>query len=189
MLSFGGAFSSRFGHPEPDEQAEQKSAVLERPAILARPGGIKTLDGRTGEGYASIFEVVDAQHDVVLPGAFRRTLAERSDLLPLLHSHKHDDLIGFITEAAENQYGLYISFQLLAEKAERVAAEIRSGYLSGLSIGWHVARSITRSPTAEEERKFPGVQRMLSEVDLHEVSCVRSPANSNSRLLGVKTWL
>ena len=54
---------------------------------------IKLLAENTGqfEGYLSTFNHTDSNNDTILPGAFKKTLAERKAPLPLLLGHNHYD--------------------------------------------------------------------------------------------------
>src|SRR5690606_33013716 len=60
------------------------------------PYGAAALSGLRFAGYAALFGERDAGRDVILPGAFARTLAARRDPLPLFWQHRADLRIGWI---------------------------------------------------------------------------------------------
>ena len=52
----------------------------------------------TGEftGMGSVYGIVDSQDDVVMPGAFTKTIKEHGKSVPLLWSHKTSSPIGMV---------------------------------------------------------------------------------------------
>ena len=81
----------------------------------------KTLDfplkiksvSETGEfkGYASVFGVKDSYSDIVMPGAFKKSLerwGEKERMPALLWQHKMDEPIGIYTLMEEDETGLKI---------------------------------------------------------------------------------
>lgn len=121
-------------------------------------------------GYAALFGKRDAGRDVIEPGAFARTLAERADPLPLFWQHRPDQRIGWIEQVAEDSRGLRV-IATIDNPAGGAAAAVRRGAVTGLSFGYR-ARSFTR--TAEG--------RDLSDVDLFEVSLVTHPMQHAARV-------
>ena len=130
-------------------------------------------------GYASVFDVVDSQRDVVMPGAFRDTLALRDTPVKLLWQHRIDEPIGVISALFEDGRGLYIEGQLLLDvaQAREAYALLKAGAVTGLSIGY-TPRRYVRDPDS-------GV-RKLQAVDLVEVSLVTLPANARAQVTVVK---
>ena len=55
-------------------------------------------------GYASVFDVVDYAGDVILPGAF---IENQVKGIKLLWQHNHQNPIGIIDKAYEDEKGLY----------------------------------------------------------------------------------
>lgn len=132
------------------------------------------------EGHASVFGVRDAYDDVVLPGAFTRTIRERGPRgVKMLWQHNARQPIGVWEEIEEDETGLFVKGRLaLGTQAGREAHELlRMGAIEGLSIGY----STVNAETGEEE----GV-RKLGEVDLWEISLVTFPANPAARVEAVK---
>ncbi len=142
---------------------------------------IKSLatDG-TFAGYASVFDVVDSQQDVVMAGAFRNSLKARKQPVQLLWQHQWESPIGVIESLFEDARGLYIKGKLLMEvaQAREAHALLKAGIIRGLSIGYSVKRA-QRDPQT-------GV-RQLQEVELWEVSIVTLPANEAAQVTVVKS--
>ena len=59
-------------------------------------------------GYAALFGLADGAKDTILPGAFRRTLAERRDPLPLYWQHRPELRIGWVEKISEDARGLRV---------------------------------------------------------------------------------
>lgn len=141
---------------------------------------IKSLDN-TGRfaGYASVFDVVDNQRDIVLRGAFTNTLKGRIASIKMLWQHQQDEPIGIFDNMFEDAHGLYVEGRLLLDiqRAREAYALLKSGVIRGLSIGY--------SPVRYRIDAASGV-RILSEVDLWEVSLVTFAANNAAVVTVVK---
>lgn len=138
------------------------------------------------EGYASVFDVTDSVNDRIAPGAFARSLAAHKAegrLPPLLWQHDPRQPIGAWREMREDAHGLFVTGELFvndiirAKEAYRLLCE---NVVTGLSIGY-------RTKNAHRDRKA-GV-RVLTEVELLEVSMVTFPANEFARVNAVKSQL
>ena len=135
-------------------------------------------DGRFA-GYASVFDMVDNQRDMMMRGAFRDSLKDRVHEVKLLWQHEAREPIGYFTAMFEDKHGLYVEGQLLLdiEKAREAYALMKKGVVSGLSIGYSPLR-YTTDPDL-------GI-RKLHKVALWEVSLVTFPANEASRVTTFK---
>lgn len=121
-------------------------------------------------GYAALFGKRDAGRDVIRPGAFASTLAQRDGRIPLLWQHRADMRIGWIEQASEDSRGLRVVASI--DNAEgAAAAALRGGQVTGLSFGYR-ARQFTRDANGRE----------LSAVDLIEVSLVTHPMQHGARV-------
>src|SRR4029453_14173778 len=79
--------------------------------------------------------------DIVKPGAFNRTLAEKGTAnIKMLWSHDTGQPLGRWTAMHETPGGLEVRGQLLlqVEKAREVRALMQAGILDGLSVGFSV---------------------------------------------------
>jgi HK97 family phage prohead protease len=146
-----------------------------------KPAAIDHIDdsGRF-EGYAAIFDRVDQGRDVVAPGAFRRSLAERGVAsIKLLWQHDPAEPIGVFEAIAEDKRGLHVRGRLLldVQRAREALALIRIGAIDGLSIGYKTIAATLDAAT--------GI-RTLKEVDLWEISLVTFPMQEAARVRRVK---
>jgi HK97 family phage prohead protease len=134
----------------------------------------------TFEGYASIFHREDMGHDIVLPGAFRDSIAARGAAgIKLLFQHDANQPIGVWTALEENSRGLYARGRLMREvaRAREVHSLMRAGALDGLSIGFR---------TVKGRRDRASGVRWLEKVDLWEISIVTFPLLPEARVAVVK---
>ncbi len=145
---------------------------------IARPLAIKTLaaDGLFS-GYASVFGVVDHQNEVVAPQAFTRTLAgwRAAGRMPaMLWMHDPAQPIGLWLALQEDRKGLAVQGRLAlrTQKGGEAYELLKMGALTGLSIGYRVVAS-----KVDGKRKA----RMLTDLELFEISLVTFPANEAAR--------
>jgi HK97 family phage prohead protease len=134
----------------------------------------------TFAGYASLFGKADLGRDIVLPGAFRASLAKRGAAgIKMLFQHDPREPIGVWTDIREDGTGLYVRGKLTTgvARAREVLSLIRAGALDGLSIGYRTVRGRTDAKT--------GI-RSLIEVDLWEISVVTFPMLPEARVSSVK---
>ena len=121
-------------------------------------------------GYAALFDKRDAGRDTIRPGAFKRTLAERRDPLPLYWQHRPDQRIGWIDQIGEDERGLKVVASI-DNPDGGAAAALRRGAVNGLSFGYR-ARGFSRSADGRD----------LTELDLFEVSLVSHPMQHGARV-------
>jgi len=133
------------------------------------------------EGYASLFGREDLGRDIVLPGAFRESLASRGPRgIKLLFQHDANQPIGVWTTLEEDSRGLYAQGRLMREvgKAREVMALMRAGALDGLSIGFKTVKA--------RRDRATGVRR-IEKIDLWEISIVTFPLLPEARITSTKT--
>ncbi|MDO5116195.1 MAG: HK97 family phage prohead protease [Synergistaceae bacterium] len=138
----------------------------------------------TFEGYAATFNNIDFYDDTIEPGAFTKTIGERTPAL--LWQHNREDVIGTVEELREDSKGLYVKARLLKDgvaKAAEAYALIKAKAVSGLSIGYI---SIKWEYEKNAKAKY-GELRRLKEVDLREISLVTFPADLNAGVTRVKS--
>jgi HK97 family phage prohead protease len=121
-------------------------------------------------GYAALFDVADGARDIILPGAFSRTLAERGEDLPLFWQHRADARIGTIESIAEDARGLRV-IALIERAASRAATLLSTRAVSGLSFGYR----------AQRYRPTPA-GRLLYDIELFEISLVTHPLQPRARV-------
>lgn len=133
----------------------------------------------TFSGYASVFNVLDSQKDIIANGAFKRTLEKRNADIKLLWQHKLDEPIGVFLNIKEDSHGLFVKGKLLLDvtRAKEAYSLLKSGAINGMSIGYSVVLA--------DYDDVKGI-RILKDVDLFEISLVTFPANKDATITSVK---
>jgi HK97 family phage prohead protease len=162
--------------------------------VFFAPLELKFAEGApAGEfsGYAAVFGNTDAHGDVILPGAFRDSLAERKAggrPIPMHVMHRvlgGDGLpVGVWNNVTEDDKGLKVTGKIsgMNTDAGRLLYErVKDGALGGLSIGYRL-----RPNGAVYGKKAGEPKRTLKGLDLHEISLVDDPSNAMSRVEEMK---
>jgi HK97 family phage prohead protease len=123
-------------------------------------------------GYAAVFDRPDRGGDVIRKGAFAKALQAAGEV-PLLWQHKASAVVGRIEHLSEDERGLRVIARLSDASLERL---LGSGEVDGLSFGYRV-----------REAKSAGALRELIELDLVEVSLVKSPMQPKARVHALET--
>jgi uncharacterized protein len=139
--------------------------------------GLTVTDGQVVAGYASLFGKRDQGGDVVVAGAYTaslKALAAGGRAVKMLWQHDPTQPIGVWDEVREDAIGLWVKGRILLEvdKGREAAALLSAGAIDGLSIGYRTVRA---------ERDGKG-QRLLSELELWEVSLVTFPMLQEARV-------
>jgi HK97 family phage prohead protease len=137
-------------------------------------------------GYGSVFNNVDLHRDVILPGAFEKTIErhEKSGSMPaMLWQHSMKDVVGIYDSMKEDDHGLNLKGRLLIgeniPEADKAYALMRNKAVRGMSIGFNIPKG------GEEWNKEDEVWE-IKEIDLVEVSIVTYPANPEAQIATVK---
>jgi HK97 family phage prohead protease len=149
---------------------------------IAAPAGLAGAIRPDGvfEGYASLFGVPDGAGDVVMPGAFRDSLARRgAAAVRMLFQHDPGQPIGTWSELSEDSRGLFVRGQLThsVQRADELRRLLAEGAIDGLSIGFRTVRGRIDPKTRV---------RRLHQVDLWEISLVTFPLLAGARVRAVK---
>jgi HK97 family phage prohead protease len=131
-------------------------------------------------GYASLFGAEDQGRDVVMPGAFRASLARRgTGNVRMLFQHDPAQPIGVWETIREDAHGLFVAGRLTlgVARAGEILALMRDGAVDGLSIGFRTRKALRDARTG---------QRRLYEIDLWEISVVTFPMLPGARIGAVK---
>ena len=139
--------------------------------------GLVVREGHVVEGYASLFGKTDQGGDIVQKGAYAaslKRLSARGGRVKMLWQHDPGQPIGVWEEVREDATGLWVKGRILAEveRGREAAALLAAGAIDGLSIGYR---------TVKAERNGKG-QRLLSELELWEVSLVTFPMLPEARV-------
>jgi HK97 family phage prohead protease len=143
-------------------------------------------DQNTLVGYASTFGNVDLGGDVVVKGAFDKTIENiKVNGIPLLADHMPStaSVLGTIYDAEPDEKGLRIWARISkAPSAQDTAVKLREGHLSKMSIGYETMDD------AWEDKDGQRV-RLLKEIKLWETSVVVFPMNPKATITRVKSVL
>lgn len=152
----------------------------------------KTLELKADEtgkiaGFFSTYEKTpDSYGDIIEPGAFTKTIEKRKASghpFPLCWNHDFSSVIGVVDNVEEKEIGPYIEASFLdTALAQDVRKMVQSGAVYQFSFAYDVLS--WREPTAEEKKM--GVQNVLQEVEVFEVSVVTVPANQNAVVTDIK---
>ena len=148
---------------------------------MALPAALASIepDG-SFEGYAALFGRVDLGRDLILPGAFARSLGERgAGGVRMLFQHDPNEPIGTWQTLREDATGLFVRGRLTLDvaRAREVQALMRAGAIDGLSIGFRTVEGRT-DPRSRVRR--------LARIDLWEISVVTFPMQPDARIATVK---
>ncbi len=130
----------------------------------------------TFTGLASVYGNKDLGGDVVMPGAFAKTLNDKNGEVPILWQHDTCEPIG-LGKLNDSNDGLQIKGELVLESpvAQKAYGLMRRGVLKGLSIGYDTVKEDIKDST-----------RFLKEIKLWEVSLVTFPMNQAAGVQSVK---
>ena len=138
---------------------------------------ISVNDSAEISGYASLFGNPDQGGDVVSLGAYSASLEAASQVgqrIKMLWQHDPSQPIGVWDEVREDARGLWVKGRILESvaKGREAAALIAAGAIDGLSIGYRTVRAANNDQG----------QRVLTELDLWEVSLVTFPMLPSARV-------
>lgn len=144
---------------------------------------LKALKEREFEGYGSVFGNVDLGGDVVVRGAFKRTLAahKKAGTMPsMFWMHDPSQVAGTWTQMREDEKGLYVKGVLAdTQLGNEIRTLLGMKAVRGLSIGFR---------TLDRDFADDGT-RLLKEIELWEVSIVSLAMNPLADVSSVKTRL
>ena len=152
-----------------NDDAPYRNANAPRDSLLRKVSfRAEATDGLTLEGYAAVFDdpaMIDSWEGTfrerIMPGAFTKTISERSPVLMFDHG-QHPMVgsipIGTITALREDSHGLYVKAKLNDNwLVEPVRDAIRGGSIDGMSIrmsvikdDWSVGQDHVASRTINE---------------------------------------
>jgi hypothetical protein len=140
------------------------------------------------EGYASVFNNVDEVGDVVLPGAFKRTIDhwhKSSQPMPLIADHQMstEGVIGSVAALHEDQRGLRFRARFSrSPKAQQVRQDILDGHIRGTSFTYEVMRDTPGHGSLGGK----AVKRFLDELRLFEITISPFPINQLAGVTSAK---
>lgn len=145
-------------------------------------GELKDLDlkGRRVSMYLSSFDNVDHDNDIIVKGAFKRSLDNRKDQIFFLNQHRWHEPHGKFDELVEDDYGLFgVSNKMTDTTYSMDALKLYdAGIVKEHSIGFNTI--------VDEYSKETGI-RTIKEVKLWEGSNVTLGANPLTPFRGFKS--
>ena len=146
---------------------------------------VKFADGAapgTFSGYGAVFTNEDLGGDVILPGAFKDSLAARpAAKVKMLWQHGYDDNsmpVGIWTKMEEDAKGLYVEGRLIALETDRgrqLHEGMQTGAIDAMSITYVATDVIYGSKEGEP-------WRTIRKLDLYEVGPVLFGMNEEARI-------
>lgn len=150
---------------------------------------VKDVDTKSGviTGYFAAFDNIDAHYDMIVKGAFKKTIVERgpkgSDQIKHLFQHDNWQPIAKIQLLEEDKKGLYFeSLCSNTQKAKDVLIQYAEGIYNEHSIGY---RTMKEERVDDASGNF--VCYKLTEVKLWEGSTVTWGANPETPFTGFKS--
>ena len=177
---------SSYGKSEPKE-IDMSEEIEFKDETMDVKFDIKAMsdDAEKGEfsGYGSIFGNKDLGNDVVVEGAFAKSIGKKgARAVKMLYQHRADEPIGVFDEIIEDARGLKVKGRLAmgTQRGREVYELMKMGAIDGLSIGYRVD---PKGYDYDDKQK----RRYLKSVDLMEISAVTFPMNPKARVSQVKT--
>lgn len=147
---------------------------------------VKSVDPEEGvvSGYASVFGNVDSYGDIVVKGAFSKSIEKArktGKVISVFYGHNMEDPranVGRVIELREDDHGLFFKAQLDLSGdtyGRLVYGQLKDGRLDSLSFGFSVISGANTEAGYE-----------LRELELYEISVVPIPANQEALITEVK---
>lgn len=173
-----------------NKEMEQKFFVLNAEIKAAPDSG---EDSMTFSGYGAYFNNIDSYGDMIVPGAFKSTVAsaKKGEFPAMLAQHGMDSYtpVGVFTKIEEDEKGLYVEGKLANTSMGRDLYELMKmeprPAIKGMSIGFRTNKATYVSK--ENAHSFPkGCYRKLEDIEVLEISIVTFPANKKATITNVK---
>lgn len=142
---------------------------------------VKGADERKIEGLGAVFGNRDLGGDIIVPGAFTKTLRDPPNTIrPMLWMHNPDRVAGRWDDLAETDDGLRVKGTMAdTDLGNELYTLVKMGAVGAMSIGYQ---------TVDYSFDKKG-NRLLKEIVLHEVSLVSMPMNPLAQIQYVKSRL
>lgn len=141
-------------------------------------GELIDADEKAGiiKGYGSYFGNKDSDNDVIMKGAYKKTIAENGDRVKYLYQHDMNQPIGKMTELYEDDKGLVFVAEIAKTQLGKDVVELmKSGVITENSVGIMPIQKTNKDGFRE-----------INEVKLYEISAVTLAANDQAKILDVK---
>ena len=180
-LGWGGSAGIEWAQRKLNQIDNKKSMIYNYKSFEAN---VKDVDSKKGEvsGYFSAFGMVDSDGDIMMPGAFKRSIQdwgpEAKGRVKHLLNHDPSQPLGKIIELKEDGYGLFYRSQVGTHRlGQDFIKMVESGLIGEHSIGFRILRE-QKAAEANE----------IHEVMLFEGSSLTAwGANEYTPILGIKS--
>jgi len=168
---------------------EQKNRQNKQFEYKSLEKSFKDVDTKSGiiTGYFAAFDNIDSYGDMIIKGAFKKTIAERgpsgSDQVKHLFQHDNWSPIAKVLVLKEDKKGLYFESQCSkTQKAQDVLIQYAEGIYNEHSIGYRTIKEEVINDDKGDLLYFK-----LTEVKLWEGSTVTWGANPQTPFTGFKS--
>ena len=147
--------------------------------IIFKQGELKDIDDNLGivSGYGSIFGNLDSDNDIIVKGAYKRTIKNNGKRVKYIYNHQIDKPIGKMKELYEDEKGLKFVAEIPKTTFGKEVLELmKYGVIDENSVG---------IMPIKKDYNDDGV-RTIKEVKLYEISAVTLAANDQAKILEVK---
>lgn len=132
-------------------------------------------------GYASYFNNKDSHGDIIMGGAFTKTIQENKNRIKVLWQHDLREPIGKPIEMVEDEKGLFTTSKISETDVGKKAMILaRDGVLNEMSIGYYPIKE-----DYDDNKKA----NIIREIKLMEYSLVTLASNPLAQLTDVKNLL
>ncbi|MBI6558122.1 HK97 family phage prohead protease [Pseudomonas syringae] len=155
-----------------------KTLAFDQAAIKFASGGAQGIF----EGYASVFNVVDGDGDIILPGAFAQALKTQTRAVAMFFNHRRNEIpVGKWLDLSEDSVGLHVRGELTPgnPQSEALKAAMIHGTVGGMSVGFSAAK-------ADVEQIATGYS-FKNATRLSEISICTFPANEQAMVSTLKS--
>jgi HK97 family phage prohead protease len=130
------------------------------------------------EGHGAVKNNIDSYKDVIVDGAFTKTIKEQGDRIAFCLQHDIRNPIGKIQEIKEDEKGLFLRVKI-SDAEGGIKTKVKEGILKEMSIGY----SVIEAEKGEQDGKEV---LFLKQIKLYEVSLVTLAANPLAIIEGMK---
>lgn len=141
-------------------------------------GEIVDADEKNGivKGYGSVFGNIDSDGDMIMMGAYKKTIQENGERVKYLYQHDIEKPIGKMRELYEDSTGLAFVAEVPKTRLGMDVIElIKSGVITENSVG-----------ILPIQKRMVDDYREIAEVKLYEISAVTLAANDQAKIMDVK---
>ena len=141
-------------------------------------GEVIDADMKAGivKGYASVFNNIDSDGDIIKKGAYKKTIQENGSRVRYIYQHDLMKRLGKLHHLEEDEKGLMFEAEIAKTQLGKDVIELmKSGVITENSVG-----------ILPIQKEMVNGKREITEVKLYEISAVTLAANDQAMILDVK---